>query len=119
VAAAINDERKKGTLERLITTHLTVGEFSSASSGERLPRFNPDLYPAGVSYRGIPDFHAAFVPGIDAVRLLFATACSSIGLLIPSIARTGEASTWVGFFHDDDDDAWRNVLHDFQRLPWL
>jgi ABC-2 type transport system permease protein len=99
VAAAINDERKKGTLERLITTRLTVGElFFGKFLASVFRGFIQTFILLALSYAVFHIFTPlSFVESL-LFALLFATACSSIGLLIPSIARTGEASTWVGVF---------------------
>ncbi|MGP8079518.1 MAG: ABC transporter permease, partial [Dehalococcoidales bacterium] len=98
-AAAINDERKKGTLERLITTRLTIGElFFGKFLASVLRGFIQTFILLVLSYAVFRIFTPlSFIESL-LFALLFATACSSIGLLIPSIARTGEASTWVGVF---------------------
>jgi ABC-2 type transport system permease protein len=99
VAAAINDERKKGTLERLITTRLTIGElFFGKFLASVLRGFIQTFILLALSYAVFRIFTPlTFIESL-LFALLFAAACSSIGLLIPSIARTGEASTWVGVF---------------------
>jgi ABC-2 type transport system permease protein len=99
VAAAINDERKKGTLERLITTRLTVGElFFGKFLASVFRGFIQTFILLALSYAVFHIFTPlSFIESL-LFALLFALACSSIGLLIPSIAKTGEASTWVGVF---------------------
>ena len=98
-AAAINDERKKGTLERLITTRLTIGElFFGKFLASVFRGFIQTFILLALSYAVFRIFTPlSFIESL-LFALLFATACSSIGLIIPSIARTGEASTWVGVF---------------------
>ena len=98
-AAAINDERKKGTLERLITTRLSIGElFFGKFLASVLRAFIQTFILLALSYAVFRIFTPlSFVESL-LLALLFATACSGIGLIIPSIARTGEASTWVGVF---------------------
>jgi ABC-2 type transport system permease protein len=98
-AAAINDERKKGTLERLITTRLSIGElFFGKFLASVLRAFIQTFILLALSYAVFRIFTPlSFVESL-LFALLFATACSSIGLIIPSIARTGEAATWVGVF---------------------
>ena len=98
-AAAINDERKKGTLERLITTRLTIGElFFGKFLASVLRGFIQTFILLALSYAVFQIFTPlTFIESL-LIAALFATACSSIGLIITSIARTGEASTWVGVF---------------------
>ena len=98
-AAAINDERKKGTLERLITTRLTIGQlfFGKFLAGV-LRGFIQTLILVTLSWAVFRIFTPFSFVETLLIALLFATACSAIGLLITSIARTGEASTWVGVF---------------------
>ena len=98
-AAAINDERKKGTLERLITTRLSIGElFFGKFLASVLRAFIQTFILLALSYAVFRIFTPlSFVESL-LLALLFATACSGIGLIIPSIARTGEAATWVGVF---------------------
>ena len=99
VAAAINDERKKGTLERLITTRLTIGElFFGKFLASVLRGFIQTFILLALSYAVFRIFTPLSFLESLLFALLFATACSSIGLLIPSIARTGVASTWGGVF---------------------
>ena len=98
-AAAINDERKKGTLERLITTRLTIGElFSGKFLASVFRGFIQTFILLALSYAVFQIFTPlTFVESL-LIAILFAMACSSIGLIITSIARTGEASTWAGVF---------------------
>jgi ABC-2 type transport system permease protein len=98
-AAAINDERKKGTLERLITTRLTIGQlfFGKFLAGV-LRGFIQTLTLMTLSWAVFRIFTPFSFVETLLIALLFATACSAIGLLITSIAHTGEASTWVGVF---------------------
>jgi ABC-type transport system involved in multi-copper enzyme maturation permease subunit len=98
-AAAINDERKRGTLERLITTRLNISElfFGKFLAGV----FRGFIQTLILLLLSAAVFHI-FTPlsflGCLLIALIFATACSAVGLLITSIARTGESSTWVGVF---------------------
>jgi ABC-2 type transport system permease protein len=98
-AAAINDERKKGTLERLITTRLTIGElFTGKFLASVFRGFIQTFILLALSYAVFQIFTPLTFLESLLIAILFAMACSSIGLIITSIARTGEASTWVGVF---------------------
>jgi len=74
---------------------------------------------AAVEEQGrVPDFHAFLLCRNSADRPALRYSLQRIGLLITSIARTGDASTWWGSFHDDHDNAGapslqlpRNVLY--------
>jgi ABC-type multidrug transport system permease subunit len=86
-------------LERLITTRLTIGElFFGKFLASVLRGFIQTFILLALSYAVFRIFTPLSFLESLLFALLFATACSSIGLLIPSIARTGEASTWVGVF---------------------
>jgi ABC-2 type transport system permease protein len=98
-AAAINDERKKGTLERLITTRLSISElFLGKFLAGTLRGFIQTLILLLLSAAVFHIFTPLSFLGCLLIALIFATACSAVGLLITSIARTGESSTWVGVF---------------------
>lgn len=98
-AAAIVDERRKGTLERLLTTRLTTGELffgkwlASVSRG-----FVQTLILLTLSYAVFRVFTPLSFVECLAVALVFSMASSAIGLLIASVARTQDAATWMGVF---------------------
>jgi len=98
---AINlvEERKKGTLERLMTTSLTRGQMLV---GTWLGHFGRGLVQivflfglAGVFFRIFtPDsFASILVFGVIAVA-----SVSGIGLVIAAIARTPEQANWIAVF---------------------
>lgn len=98
-AAAIVEERRKGTLERLLTTRLTIGELffgkwlASVSRG-----FVQTLILLTLSYAVFRIFTPLSFMECLAVALVFSMASSAIGLLMASIARTQDAATWIGVF---------------------
>jgi ABC-2 type transport system permease protein len=98
-AAAIVDERRKGTLERLLTTHLTIGElFFGKFLASVFRGFIQTFILLALSYAVFQIFTPlSFVESL-LIALLFATACSAIGLLIASAVRTQDSATWIGVF---------------------
>ena len=98
-AATIVEERRKGTLERLLTTRLTIGELffgkwlASVSRG-----FVQTLILLTLSYAVFRFFTPLSFVECLAVALAFSMACAALGLLIASVARTQDAATWIGVF---------------------
>ncbi len=98
-ARSIVEERKKGTLERLLTTRLSVkqlfvGKFlSSVSRG-----FVQTLILLILAYMVFQLFTPlSFVEAL-VIALIFAAAASALGLVIASVVRTEEQATWVAVF---------------------
>jgi ABC-type Na+ efflux pump permease subunit len=117
VAAAINDERKKGTLERLVTTRLTVGElFFGKFLASVFRGFIQTFILLALSYAVFRIFTPLSFLESTAVRPALCYGLQQ-HRTADSIHRPHRGSFYLGggLFHDDDDDAWRNVLHDFQR----
>ena len=98
-AAALVDERRKGTLERLLTTHLTIGElFAGKFLASVLRGFIQTFILLALAYAVFQIFTPlTFIESL-LIALLFATACSAIGLLIASAVRTQDSATWIGVF---------------------
>ncbi len=98
-ARAIVEERRKGTLERLLTTRLSVwqlfiGKFLSGISRGFVQTFVLLLLAAIV----FQIFTAlSFIESL-VITLIFAAAASALGLVIASIARGEDAATWVAVF---------------------
>jgi ABC-2 type transport system permease protein len=96
-AAVIVQERRTGTLERLLTTPLTAGELffgkflASVSRG-----FVQTLILLALSYAVFQIFTPFSFLTCLLVALIFSMAGSSIGLIIASVARTQDAATWIG-----------------------
>jgi ABC-2 type transport system permease protein len=98
-AAAIVEERRKGTLERLLTTRLNISElFFGKFIASVFRGFIQTLILLVLSYAVFQIFTPlSFLESIF-FALLFSMACSAIGLVIASIARTQDAATWIGVF---------------------
>jgi ABC-2 type transport system permease protein len=98
-AAAVVDERRKGTLERLLTTHLTGSElFFGKFLASVFRGFVQTFILLVLSYAVFQIFTPlSFIESL-LIALLFAMACSAIGLIIASVARTQDAATWIGVF---------------------
>jgi ABC-2 type transport system permease protein len=98
-AAAIVDERKKGTLERLVTTRLTIGElFAGKFLANVFRGFIQTLILLLLSWAVFQIFTPlTFVESL-LFALLFSSACSAIGMVIASAIRTQDSATWIGVF---------------------
>jgi len=98
-AAALVEERRKGTLERLLTTHLTVGGlFLGKFLANVFRGFIQTFILLVLSYAVFRIFTPlTFVESL-LIALIFAIACSAIGLLIASLVRTQDSATWIGVF---------------------
>jgi ABC-2 type transport system permease protein len=98
-ARAIVEERRKGTLERLLTTRLSVrqlfiGKFlASASRG-----FVQTLILLILAYIVFQLFTPLSFVETLVIALIFAAAASALGLVIASIARSENAATWIAVF---------------------
>ena len=95
-ARAIVEERKKGTLERLLTTRLSVGQLfvgkflASVSRG-----FVQTLILLVLAYIVFQLFTPlSFVEAL-VIALIFAAAASALGLVIASVARSEDGATWI------------------------
>lgn len=98
-ARAIVEERKKGTLERLLTTRLRVGElfigkFLASVSRGLLQTF----ILLALAYIVFQIFTPASFVRALVIALFFAAAGSALGLVIASIVRTEDAATWIAVF---------------------
>ena len=98
-AATLVQERRTGTLERLLTTRLTVselffGKFLSATLRGVVQTF----ILLALSYLVFQMFTPLSFIEAMGVAVVFAMAGSAIGLVIASIARTQDAATWIGVF---------------------
>lgn len=98
-ARAIVEERKKGTLERLLTTRLSVGQLfvgkflASVSRG-----FVQTLILLVLAYMVFQLFTPlSFVESL-VIALIFAAAASALGLVIAAIARSEDGATWIAVF---------------------
>ena len=98
-AAAIIDERRKAHWNAYLPPDLTIGElFFGKFLASVFRGFIQTFILLVLSYAVFQIFTPlSFIESL-LIALLFATACSGIGLLIASVARTGDAATWVGVF---------------------
>jgi len=98
-ARAIVEERKKGTLERLLTTRLSVGQLfvgkflASVSRG-----FVQTVILLVLAYIVFQLFTPLSFIACLVIAFIFAAAASALGLVIASIARTEDQATWIAVF---------------------
>lgn len=98
-ARTIVEERKRGTLERLLTTRLSVwelfmGKFLSGISRGFVQTLILLILALIVFQLFTPlSFLASLL-----ITLVFAAAASALGLVIACIARTEDAATWIAVF---------------------
>ncbi len=98
-ARAIVEERRKGTLERLLTTRLSVGQLfmgkflASSSRG-----FVQTLILLILAYIVFQLFTPLSFVETLVIALIFAAAASALGLVIASVAHSEDGATWIAVF---------------------
>ncbi len=98
-ARAIVEERKKGTLERLLTTRLSVGQLfvgkflASVSRG-----FVQTLILLILAYIVFQLFTPLSFIECLVIALIFAAAASALGMIIAAVARSEDGATWIAVF---------------------
>jgi len=98
-ARTIVEERKKGTLERLLTTRLSVGELFAGKFLASVSRgFVQTLILLILAYIVFQMFTPLSFGSSLVIAFVFACAASAIGLVIASVARTEDAATWIAVF---------------------
>jgi len=98
-ARTIVEERKKGTLERLLTTRLSVGELFAGKFLANVSRgFVQTLILLVLAYIVFQMFTPLSFGSSLVIAFIFACAASAIGLVIASVARTEDAATWIAVF---------------------
>jgi ABC-2 type transport system permease protein len=98
-AQALVDERRKGTLERLLATRLTVGELFSGKFLAYMARgFIQTTILLLLAYAVFRIFTPVSFLESLVLALLFAAACSAIGLIIGSLAKSQNQATWISVF---------------------
>ncbi len=98
-AQALVDERRRGTLERLLTTRLKIGElFTGKFLAYTARGFVQTLILMLLTYAVFGLFTPLTFLEALLLALIFAAACSSIGIIIGSIARTQNQATWIAVF---------------------
>jgi len=98
-ARAIVEERKKGTLERLLTTRLSVGQLFAGKFLANVSRgFVQTLILLVLAYIVFQMFTPlSFIQSLFIV-LIFAAAASALGMVIAAIARSEDGATWIAVF---------------------
>jgi len=95
-ARTIVEERKRGTLERLLTTRLSVGQLFVGKFLSGISRgFVQTLILLALAYLVFQLFTPLSFAECLVIALIFAAAASALGLIIASIARTEDAATWI------------------------
>jgi len=95
-ARAIVEERRKGTLERLLTTRLTAGELFFGKYIAAIARgFVQTLILMALAYAVFRMFTpVTFLESLFIV-LVYTAAASALGLIIASVARSEAGASWI------------------------
>jgi ABC-2 type transport system permease protein len=95
----IVEERRKGTLERLLTTRLTVSEmFMGKFLAGTARGFVQTFLLLTLAYIVFRLFTPLSFLMVLLVALVFAAAASTLGLIIASISRTDDQASWISVF---------------------
>jgi ABC-2 type transport system permease protein len=95
-ARAIVEERRRGTLERLLTTRLNAGELFLGKFLSTVARgFVQTLILLILSYAVFRLFTPLSFLASMVISLVFAAAAAALGMIIASIARSEEAANWI------------------------
>ena len=98
-AQALVDERRKGTLERLLATRLKVGElFTGKFLAYTARGFVQTTVLLLLAYAVFRIFTPVSFLESLVLALVFSAACSTLGLIIGSLARTQNQATWISVF---------------------
>jgi ABC-2 type transport system permease protein len=96
ISRTIVEERQRGTLERLLTTRLSVGELFFGKFLSTVARgFIQTLILLVLAYAVFQMFTPLSFLASLVVSLVFAAAAAALGLIIASISRTQEAANWI------------------------
>ncbi len=96
-AQAIVEERRRGTLERLLTTRLSAGElFFGKFLAATARGFLQTLILLALAYAVFQLFTPLSFAQALVITFLFAAAAAAVGMIIASIARTQAAANWIG-----------------------
>jgi len=96
-ARAIVEERRRGTLERLLTTRLSVGQLFMGKFLANISRgFLQTLILLVLSYIVFQLFTPLSFIECLVIALIFAAAASALGMIIASVARSEDAAVWTG-----------------------
>jgi len=95
-ARALVEERKRGTLERLLTTSMSVGQlFIGKFLAGTVRGFLQALILLALGYAVFQLFTPFSFLETLVIALVFAAAAGAIGLLIGSISRTEDQTSWM------------------------
>lgn len=95
-ARVIVEERRKGTLERLLTTRLSIGQLFFGKFLAAISRgFVQTVILLGLSYAVFQIFTPLSFLTCLVIALVFAAAGSALGMIIASIARSEEGAVWI------------------------
>ncbi len=96
---ALVEERKKGTLERLLTTRLSVGQLYMGKFLAGVARgFVQTFILLTLAYMVFQLFTPLSFLIVLFIALIFIAAASAIGLIIASVARTEDQAVWISVF---------------------
>lgn len=96
---ALVDERRKGTLERLLATRLKLRELFTGKFLAYMARgFVQSTILLLLAYAVFRLFTPVSFLQSLVVALIFAAACSTIGLIIGSVSKTQNQATWISVF---------------------
>jgi ABC-2 type transport system permease protein len=96
-AQTIVEERRRGTLERLLTTRLNAGELFFGKFLSTIARgFIQTLILLALSYAVFQMFTPLTFLASLVISLIFVAAAAAIGMIIASVARTEAAANWIG-----------------------
>jgi ABC-2 type transport system permease protein len=95
-ARVIVEERRKGTLERLLTTRLSAGQLFFGKFLAGISRgFVQTFILLVLSYIVFQLFTPLSFIECLVIAIIFAGAASALGLIIASIARSEDGATWI------------------------
>ena len=98
-AQSLVDERRKGTLERLIASRLKISELFFGKFLAYVSRgFIQTLILLLLSYAVFQIFTPLTFLEAMLIALVFATTCAAFGILIGSVCRTANQATWIAVF---------------------
>jgi len=98
-ARAFAEEKRRGTLERLLTTRLTTGQLFTGKFLAGMGRgFVQTVILLVLSYAVFHIFTPLSFIEIIGLSFIFAAAGGAVGMLIASIARTPDSANWIAVF---------------------
>jgi ABC-2 type transport system permease protein len=96
---ALVQERKKGVLERLLTTRLGVGQLYTGKFLAGVARgFVQTFILLTLAYIVFQLFTPLSFVTVLFIALIFIAAASALGILIASVARTEDQAAWISVF---------------------